>query len=163
MKSAFAFGSTLALGLALWSASPALAQKTTVKAKNDKVKTKVTSAAGATIAKSKVTVASAPAPQPTPAVASAPQIVMAAAPAPVALTTPAPAAAPVAEAPAGWLLDLGAAQAQAKALIGPYWPFFRAPTGASPALCTSRKYFPSPSLWNTRRISWCWPTSISHA
>ena len=53
MKSIFALGSTLALGLALWSASPALAQKTTVKAKNDKVKTKTTNAAVSCAAQSK--------------------------------------------------------------------------------------------------------------
>ena len=150
MKSIFALGSTLALGLALWSASPALAQKTTVKAKNDKVKTKTTNAAGATVAKSKVTVVPAavpaPAPQPTSAVASAPQVVLAAPPAPVAMTPPAPATAPVAEAPAGWLLDLSAAQAQAKATNRPILAVFSGSDWCKPCIMYEQEVFAKPEF-----------------
>ena len=141
MKSVFAFGSTLALGLALWSASPALAQKTTIKAKNDKVKTKTTNAAGATVAKSKVTVAPAavpaPAPQPTSAVASAPQVVLDAAPAPVAMTPP---------APAGWLLDLSAAQALAKATNRPLLAVFSGSDWCKPCIMYEQEVFSKPEF-----------------
>ena len=141
MKSTFAIGSTLALSLALWSASPALAQKTTVKAKNDKVKTKTTNAAGATVAKTKVTVA--PAPQPTPAVTSAPQVVLDAAPTPAART---PAAASVAEAPAGWLLDLSAAQAQAKATNRPLLAVFSGSDWCKPCIIYEQEVFSKPEF-----------------
>ena len=137
----------LALGLGLWSTSPALAQKTTIKAKNDKVKTKTTNAAGATVAKSKVTVApaaAAPAPQPTPAVASAPQVVLEAAPAPAALTPPAPAS--VAEAPAGWLLDLSAAQAQAKATNRPILAVFSGSDWCKPCIMYEQEVFSKPEF-----------------
>ena len=138
---AFDAARTLALGLALLSAGPALAQKTTVKAKNDKIKTKTTSVTGA-VAKSKVTVAPAPmaAPQPTTPVASAPQVVAeAVAPAPVA-------AAPAAEVPAGWLTDLDAAKAAAKAANRPILAVFSGSDWCKPCIMYEQEVFSKPEF-----------------
>ena len=151
MKLSFAAGSarTLALGLALLSAGPALAQKTTVKAKNNKVKTKSTNVAGTTVAKSKVTMAPAampapaPAPQPTPAVASAPQVVTPA-PAPVVATVA--AAAPMAEVPTGWLTDLETAKAAAKAANRPLLAVFSGSDWCKPCIMFEQEVFSKPEF-----------------
>lgn len=129
---AFGAARTLALGLALLGAGPALAQKTTVKAKNDKIKTKTTNASGA-VAKTKLTVAPEAAPQPTTPVASEPQVVVAA--------VPAPAAAPAAEAPAGWLTDLDAAKAAAKAANRPILAVFSGSDWCKPCIMYEQEVF----------------------
>ncbi|MCI1186587.1 thioredoxin family protein [Hymenobacter sp. DH14] len=143
MKLTPAFGTarTLALGLALLSAAPVLAQKTTVKAKNDKIKTKTTSATGA-VAKSKVTVAAAPvaatvaAPQPTTPMVSEPQVVVAATAAP----------APVAAVPAGWLTDLDAAKAAAKAANRPILAVFSGSDWCKPCIMYEQEVFAKPEF-----------------
>jgi thiol-disulfide isomerase/thioredoxin len=143
MKFIPAFGTarTLALGLALLSAGPALAQKKTVKAKNDKIKTKTIGTDGA-VAKTKLTAAPAlvAAPQPTTPVVSAPQVVVAAAPA------PAPAAAPVAEAPTGWLTDLDAAKAAAKAANRPILAVFSGSDWCKPCIIYEQEVFAKPEF-----------------
>ena len=139
MKFTATFGSvcTLALGLALLITGPALAQKTTVKAKNDKTKTKTTSATGA-VAKSKVTAAPAPmaAPQPTTPVVSEPQVVAAA---------PAPATS-AAEMPAGWLTDLDAAKATAKATNRPILAVFSGSDWCKPCIMYEQEVFAKPEF-----------------
>ena len=127
----------LALGIALVSACPAQAQKTTVKAKNNKVKTKTADAAGTTVAKSNV-VAEVPvpsAPQPLSPLASAPQEVATAAPA----TT-------VAEGLTGWLTDLGAAQAQAKAANQPILAVFSGSDWCKPCIMYEQEVFSKPEF-----------------
>ena len=124
---------TLALGLALLSASPALAQKTTIKATNDKVKTKTTDASG-NVAKSKVTVA----PQPTSPIASEPQVVVATAPAATVATT--------AEAPTGWLTDLDAAKAAAKAANRPILAVFSGSDWCKPCIMYEQEVFAKPEF-----------------
>ena len=138
MKFSPAFGAarTLALGLVLLNAGPALAQKTTVKAKNDKIKTKITSTAGA-VAKTKTTVAAAP--QPTTFVASEPQVVVAAAP----VLTPAVTAA---EIPAGWLTDLDAAKAAAKAANRPILAVFSGSDWCKPCIMYEQEVFAKPEF-----------------
>ena len=128
----------LALSLMLLAAGPALAQKTTVKAKNDKVKTKTTNADGA-VAKSKLTVRPAPeaAPQPTTPVASAPQVVVAAVPA---------AAAPAAAVPTGWLTDLDAAKAAAKAANRPILAVFSGSDWCKPCIMYEQEVFAKPEF-----------------
>ena len=136
---AFSTARTLALGLALLSAGPVLAQKTTVKAKNDKIKTKTTSATGA-VAKSKVTVTPAPvaatmaAPQPVTPVVSEPQVVVA---------TP---AAPAANAPAGWLTDLDAAKAAAKTANRPILAVFSGSDWCKPCIMYEQEVFAKPEF-----------------
>ena len=128
----------LALALALLSAGPTLAQKTTIKAKNDKIKTKTTSATGA-VAKSKATVA--PAPQPVTPVASEPQVVVATMPAlPVAPATTA------AEAPTGWLTDLDAAKAAAKAANRPILAVFSGSDWCKPCIMYEQEVFAKPEF-----------------
>ena len=138
MKFSPAFGAarTLALGLVLLNAGPALAQKTTVKAKNDKIKTKITSTAGA-VAKTKTTVAAAP--QPTTSVASEPQVVVAAVP----VLTPAVTAA---EIPAGWLTDLDAAKAAAKAANRPILAVFSGSDWCKPCIMYEQEVFAKPEF-----------------
>ena len=135
LSPAFDAARTLALGLALLSASPVLAQKTTVKAKNDKIKIKTTSASGA-VAKTKVMAAPdlMPAPQPASPVVSAPQVVVAA-----------PAAA-VAEAPAGWLTDLDAAKAAAKAANRPILAVFSGSDWCKPCIMYEQEVFSKPEF-----------------
>ncbi|MFC7667787.1 hypothetical protein ACFQT0_10615 [Hymenobacter humi] len=136
-------------GLSLAAVAPAHAQQATVK-----VKTK-TETAGTKVSKNKnklATPAPAPsAPQPKSPLISAPQVIV-----------DAPVVAGEAAAP-GWLSDLSAAKAQAKATNRPIVAVFRAPTGASPASCTSRRFSLSPSLQLSPKTGWCWPTSISRA
>ena len=135
---AFDAARTLALALALLSAGPTLAQKTTIKAKNDKIKTKTTSATGA-VAKSKATVA--PAPQPVTPVASEPQVVVATIPAlPVAPATTA------AEAPTGWLTDLDAAKAAAKAANRPILAVFSGSDWCKPCIMYEQEVFAKPEF-----------------
>ena len=129
----------LALSLMLLAAGPALAQKTTVKAKNDKTKTKTTNADGA-VAKSKLTLVPAPvaAPQPTTPVASAPQVVVAA--------VPAATSAPTTEAPAGWLTDLDAAKAAAKAANRPILAVFSGSDWCKPCIMYEQEVFSKPEF-----------------
>lgn len=126
MKFSPAFGAarTLALGFALLNVGPALAQKTTVKAKNDKIKTMTTSAAGAI---AKTTVAAAP--QPTTPVASEPQAVVAAA-----------------EVPAGWLTDFDAAKAAAKTANRPILAVFSGSDWCKPCIMYEQEVFAKPEF-----------------
>ena len=140
LTSAFDAARTLALGLALLSAGPTLAQKTTVKAKNNKVKTKTTSTTGA-VAKSKVTVVPTPASQPVTPVASEPQVVVA--------TMPAPPVAPAtsaAEVPAGWLTELDAAKAAAKAANRPILAVFSGSDWCKPCIMYEQEVFAKPEF-----------------
>ena len=133
----FGAARTLALGLALLNTGPALAQKITVKAKDNKVKTKTTSTTGAG-AESKMT--AMPAPQPTSPVASAPQVVV---------DAPAPAAATVAaaaEAPAGWLMDLDAAKTAAKATNRPILAVFSGSDWCKPCIMYEQEVFAKPEF-----------------
>lgn len=141
MKRPSATRSAYVLALMLFATGPTLAQKTAVKVKNDKIKTKATSATGA-MAKSKTTVASAPvaAPQPTTPVASAPQVVIAAAPATAA------APAPAADAPAGWLTDLDAAKAAAKATNRPILAVFSGSDWCKPCIMYEQEVFAKPEF-----------------
>ena len=127
------------LGLALASACPAQAQKTTIKAKNNKVKTKASDAAGSTMSKTKVAAASPAAPQPTSPLVSAPQVVTEAAP--VTAATPAPAAVP-----AGWLTDLGAAQALAKSSNRPILAVFSGSDWCKPCIMYEQEVFAKPEF-----------------
>ena len=135
---AFDAARTLALALALLSAGPTLAQKTTIKAKNDKIKTKTTSATGA-VAKSKATVA--PAPQPVTPVASEPQVVVATIPA-----LPVVPATTAAEAPTGWLTDLDAAKAAAKAANRPILAVFSGSDWCKPCIMYEQEVFSKPEF-----------------
>ncbi|MET4074868.1 thioredoxin family protein [Hymenobacter sp. UYCo722] len=141
--SAFGVSRTLALGLALLSAGSVLAQKTTIKVKNDKIKTKTTSATGA-VAKSNMTVMPTPlaAPQPTSPVASAPQVVVDAVP----VTAPIPAVAPAAEMPTGWLTDLEAAKAAAKAANRPILAVFSGSDWCKPCIMYEQEVFAKPEF-----------------
>ena len=150
MKFTFAFGAarTLALGLSLLSAGSVLAQKTTIKAKNDKIKTKTISATG-TMAKSKMTAMPVPmaAPQPTSPVASTPQVIVATTP----VATPAPAAepapaTPATEMPAGWLTDLDAAKAAAKATNRPILAVFSGSDWCKPCIMYEQEVFAKPEF-----------------
>ena len=132
----FVSARALALTLALLNVGPALAQKTTIKAKNDKVKTKTSSATG-TVAKSKVTVAAAP--QPVTPVASAPQVVAA-----VPVAAPVPTAA--AEMPTGWLTDLDAAKAAAKAANRPMLAVFSGSDWCKPCIMYEQEVFAKPEF-----------------
>ncbi|GAA4025759.1 hypothetical protein GCM10022409_07190 [Hymenobacter glaciei] len=128
----------LALWLVLLGAGPALAQKTTIKAKNDKVKTKTASATGA-VAKSKATAAPSPtaAPQPTSPVTSAPQVVVATIPTPAPATT---------EMPVGWLADLDAAKAAAKAANRPILAVFSGFDWCQPCMVYEQEVFAKPEF-----------------
>ena len=128
------------LGLALASAGPAQAQKTTIRAKNNKVKTKTSDAANNTVSKTKTVGA---APQPTSPLASAPQVVMEAAPVPAATTTAAPVPAAVA---GGWLADLGAAQALAKAANRPIVAVFSGSDWCKPCIMYEQEVFARPEF-----------------
>ncbi len=117
------------LGLALLGAGPALAQKTTVKAQHHKLKTKTAHAATTPPSSSK-DLAAAPvpaAPQPTSPVASAPQQVLA-------------------DGPAGWVADLGAAQAQAKATNRPILAVFSGSDWCKPCIMYEQEVFAKPEF-----------------
>ncbi|MBF9141999.1 thioredoxin family protein [Hymenobacter properus] len=122
----------LILGLAL-SAGPALAQKTTIKAKDDKVKTKTTAADGST---SKTKTVATAAPQPVSPAASAPQTVLPAA------TAPAQGLA----GSEGWVSDLGAAQAQAKATNRPILAVFSGSDWCKPCIMYEQEVFAKPEF-----------------
>ena len=147
MKFPPVFGSAraLALGLTLLSAGPALAQKTTIKAKNGKVKTKTTCAPGAG-AKSNTTAAAAPiaAPKPTTPVVSAPQVIVDAAPTPASGAPMAPTAA--GEIPAGWLTDLAAALAAAKTANRPILVVFSGSDWCKPCITFEQEVFAKPEF-----------------
>ena len=106
------------LGLVLCS-SPAWAQQTTIKAKKDKVKIKTATAAAA--------------PQPVSPVASAPQVVLAAPPHTL-------------DAASGWLADLGAAQAQAKATNRPILAVFSGSDWCKPCIVYEQEVFAKPEF-----------------
>ena len=128
------------LGLALVNACPAQAQKTTTKAKNNKVKTKTSDAADHRVSKTKTVVA---APQPTSPLASAPQVVVDAVPVATAPTTTAPAPPAVA---AGWLADLGAAQALAKSANRPILAVFSGSDWCKPCIMYEQEVFAKPEF-----------------
>ena len=119
----------LAFGAALAGAAPALAQPAATK-----VKTK-TVANGASTSKRKVVApASGPSvPQPTSPLASAPQVVL-------------PAAASPTAGPAGWLADLGAAQAQAKASNRPILAVFSGSDWCKPCIMYEQEVFAKPEF-----------------
>ncbi|GAA3982771.1 thioredoxin family protein [Hymenobacter antarcticus] len=121
---------TFVLGFALLSAGPVLAQQTTIKAKNNKVKTRTADAAGNTVSKTKE-VAVAP-------IASAPQVVTS-----VAIAAP---AATTVEAAAGWVADLGAAQTQAKATNRPILAVFSGSDWCKPCVMYEREVFAQPEF-----------------
>ena len=124
-------------GLVLLSAGSALAQKTVVKAKNNKVKTKTTSPTGPIVSNSKPETA----PQPVSPVASAPQVVV---PAPAVPVTAAVGAQ--ADAPVGWLSDLSAAQAQAKATNRPILAVFSGSDWCKPCIMYEQEVFAQPEF-----------------
>lgn len=137
----FAAARTLALGLALLSAGPALAQKTVIKAKNGKTKTKSTRATGA-VAQTQTTAAPVAAPQPNSPVASAPQVVVSTAPGP----TVAPSAAATTEVPVGWLTDFDAAKATAKAANRPILAVFSGSDWCKPCIMYEQEVFAKPEF-----------------
>jgi len=136
LATSFGLARAFVLGLALASACPAQAQKTTIKAKNNKVKTKASDAAGTTVSKTKVAAA---APQPTSPLASAPQVVTEAAP--VTAAAPAPTAVP-----AGWLTDLSAAQALAKSSNRPILAVFSGSDWCKPCIMYEQEVFAKPEF-----------------
>ncbi|MGY3088969.1 thiol-disulfide isomerase/thioredoxin [Hymenobacter sp. UYAg731] len=118
-----------ALGLALVSLAPACAQKTTVKTKTSQVKTKASSAAGTTVGEPKEVAAAAVPLEPIPTTPgiSAPQVVKA-------------------ELPAGWISDLGAAQAQAKATNRPIVAVFSGSDWCKPCIMYEQEVFAKPEF-----------------
>ena len=137
------------LGFALVSLNPAQAQKSTIKTKSNKVKTKNSSAPGKKVIKSKVVLAApAAAPHPISPVASAPQVVEAApaasttiTAAPTSTPTPAPAAVPT-----GWLTDLSAAQALAKSTNRPILAVFSGSDWCKPCIMYEQEVFAKPEF-----------------
>ena len=127
---------TLALGLALLSAGPALAQKTVTKAKNGKIKTKTTRVTGP-VAQTQTTAA----PQPNSPMASVPQVVVATAPTPAIATGVA-----TAEVPAGWLTDFDAAKATAKAANRPILAVFSGSDWCKPCIMYEQEVFAKPEF-----------------
>ncbi|MDB5269983.1 MAG: hypothetical protein JWP58_3023 [Hymenobacter sp.] len=118
----------LALGLALVSIAPAYAQKTTVKTKNSKVKTKTSAATSAASEPKEVAAAAVPMePIPQSPGVSAPQVVKP-------------------ELPAGWLADLGAAQAQAKATNRPILAVFSGSDWCKPCIMYEQEVFAKPEF-----------------
>jgi thiol-disulfide isomerase/thioredoxin len=107
------------------------AQTATIKAKNDKVKTKTTNAAGSTVAKSKLVNTSTEAPHPVSPAASAPQVVT---------------AVPAAEGLTGWIADLGAAQVQAKATNRPILAVFSGSDWCKPCIMYEQEVFAKPEF-----------------
>ena len=111
-----------AFGLVLACAVPATAQKSTWKAKNGKVKSKIVAVPPA-------------APQPVSPVASAPQVVL-----------PAVSDRPALDAAVGWLSDLGAAQAQAKATNRPVLAVFSGSDWCQPCVVYEQEVFAKPEF-----------------
>jgi len=120
----------IALGL-IFSAGPAFAQKTTIKAKDAKIKAKTTDAAGNT--RKIKAVAEPAAPQPVSPVASAPQTVL-------------PAPAQGLEGASGWVSDLSAAQAQAKASGRPILAVFSGSDWCKPCIMYEQEVFAQPEF-----------------
>ena len=137
LATSFGLARAFVLGLALASACPAQAQKTTIKAKNNKIKIKASDAAGTTLSKTKVAAA---APQPTSPLAAAPQVVTEAAPV-TAAAAPAPTAVP-----AGWLTDLSAAQALAKSSNRPILAIFSGSDWCKPCIMYEQEVFAKPEF-----------------
>ena len=117
----------LVFGLALGTSHAAQAQRVP-----GKVKTKTADAAGNTLSKSKVvTTASTPsAPQPVSPLTSSPQVIL-------------PAAA---DGMAGWLTDLSAAQAQAKATNRPVLAVFSGSDWCKPCIIYEQEVFAKPEF-----------------
>ena len=136
LATSFGLARAFVLGLALASACPAQAQKTTIKAKNNKIKIKASDAAGTTLSKTKVAAA---APQPTSPLAAAPQVVTEAAP--ITAAAPAPTAVP-----AGWLTDLSAAQALAKSSNRPILAVFSGSDWCKPCIMYEQEVFAKPEF-----------------
>ena len=136
LATSFGLARAFVLGLALASACPAQAQKTTIKAKNNKIKIKASDAAGTTLSKTKVAAA---APQPTSPLAAAPQVVTEAAP--ITAAAPAPTAVP-----AGWLTDLSAAQALAKSSNRPILAIFSGSDWCKPCIMYEQEVFAKPEF-----------------
>jgi thiol-disulfide isomerase/thioredoxin len=114
------------LGLLLLGASAATAQKTIVKAKSDKVKIQTTDIHGLTVANGKTVTG----PQPVSPAVSAPQVV----------------ASVTAEGTTGWLSDLGAAQAQAKATNRPIVAVFSGSDWCKPCIMYEQEVFAKPEF-----------------
>lgn len=143
----FGYVRAFALGLALVSIAPAQAQKTTVKAKNNRVKTKNSDTSGTTVSKAPVVASSAPLvamePQQAPKPANSPAPVS-----PIASSPQVIVAAPAATAglPAGWISDLGAAQAQAKATNRPILAVFSGSDWCKPCIMYQQEVFAKPEF-----------------
>lgn len=133
MLSIISFGPVRAfvLGLALAGAYPAQAQKTANKAKSNKTRTTPLATSGNAERKAGVAVATPAAPQPTSPLASAPQVVTA------------PASTDV---PAGWLTDLGAAQALAKTTNRPILAVFSGSDWCKPCIMYQQEVFAKPEF-----------------
>ena len=122
----------LVLGFALVGSGPVLAQKVT-----GKIKAKTSTKAPATPQSTGKAVAATPAtsaPQPTSPLVSAPLVVLAA---------PSPAMPAVA---AGWLADLDAAQAQAKATNRPIVAVFSGSDWCKPCIMYEQEVFSQPEF-----------------
>lgn len=137
------------LGFTLVGLNPAQAQETTIKTKNNKVKTMDSVATGKKASKPEVVLAAlAAAPQPTSPVASAPQAVEAAL-ATSATITAAPASTPTlapAAVPTDWLTDLGAAQALAKSTNRPILAVFSGSDWCKPCIMYEQEVFAKPEF-----------------
>ena len=118
-----------ALGLALVSLAPAHAQKTTVKTKHSKVKTKTSSLASPAVSEPREVAAAAVPMEPIPTTpgVSAPQVVKP-------------------ELPAAWISDLGAAQAQAKATNRPIVAVFSGSDWCKPCIMYEQEVFAKPEF-----------------
>jgi len=120
------------------------AQQAAVKAK---AKAKTTAASSPTVSKSKApptaSVPQAQAPQPTSPLTSSPQVLLDAPVATAKVTTPAKDGTPV---PAGWLADLGAAQAQAKATNRPIVAVFSGSDWCKPCIMYEQEVFAKPEF-----------------
>ena len=126
----------LVLGLILTGACPTLAQaqKTTIKTKSSKVKTRSSDGAGNTLSKTGAVATPPAAPRPTSPLVSAPQVVEPAAPAAQAAV------------PAGWLTNLGTAQALAKATNRPIVAVFSGSDWCKPCIMYEQEVFAKPEF-----------------
>ncbi|MBO2011391.1 thioredoxin family protein [Hymenobacter negativus] len=121
------------LGLTITCFGPARAQKA-ANVKSEKAKTKTTATSSTAVAKDKA-VAVSNEPQPVSPVASAPQVIMDATPGVVP-----------AEGLTGWLTDLGAAQAQAKAANRPIVAVFSGSDWCKPCIMYEQEVFAKPEF-----------------
>lgn len=122
------------LGLIVAGARPAHAQQAPSKAK---FKAPVATTGAGRKAKAAT---AAPAPQPTSPLTSSPQVLL---DAPVA---PTKTATPPTEGPAGWLTDLSAAQAQAKATNRPIVAVFSGSDWCKPCIMYEQEVFAKPEF-----------------